>query len=145
MSTHNRTARDCIAAHVRSSRAGLTSRGGRGPGRYGLDAGWRSSAAQRPIGWRFGRLPGSAEVTSIAGRCRGQLGGSDLPIELVTLPAKIVRASYTWASDDHWVAFLTQASGGPSNADFVVSAAGAIPKSMEEPGVRYFVPKPFAC
>ena len=54
------------------------------------------------------------------------------PIELVTLPATVVRGSYTWAPDGHWVAFLTQASGGPGSAEFVAlcavdtSAGGAV-------------------
>jgi hypothetical protein len=45
------------------------------------------------------------------------------PIELVTLPARVLRGSYTWAPDGDWVAFLTQANGGPSNADFVALCA----------------------
>jgi len=46
-----------------------------------------------------------------------------LSIALVTLPATVVRGSYTWAPDRHWVAFLTQASGGPGSADFVALCA----------------------
>jgi hypothetical protein len=45
------------------------------------------------------------------------------PTELVTLPATVVPGSYTWAPDGHWVAFLTQASGGPGSADFVALCA----------------------
>ena len=54
------------------------------------------------------------------------------PIELAILPARMVRGSYTWAPDGHWVAFLTQANGGPGSADFVAlcavdtSAGGAV-------------------
>jgi len=38
----------------------------------------------------------------------GNQVSSPTAMELVTLPAKVVRGSYTWAPDGHWVAFLTQ-------------------------------------
>src|SRR5207244_8676926 len=53
--------------------------------------------------------------------------GSDdsLPpaVELVTLPAKIVPGSYTWAPDGHWVAFLTEASSGSGTSNFLAICA----------------------
>lgn len=54
------------------------------------------------------------------------------PVELLTLPAEVVAASYSWAPDGNWVAFLTQATSGPGGTEFValcaldISAGGAI-------------------
>jgi hypothetical protein len=45
------------------------------------------------------------------------------PVELVTLPATVVRGSYTWAADGRWAAFLTRSDGGPGNSGFVALCA----------------------
>jgi len=59
------------------------------------------------------------------------------PIELVTLPARVVRGSYTWAPDGHWAALLSQASGGPGGADFVALCAVDTSGGGAVSGFRY--------
>jgi len=59
------------------------------------------------------------------------------PVELMTLPAEVVAGSYTWASDGHWVAFLTQAPTGSGGNVFVALCAIDTSAGGEIAGFRY--------
>ncbi len=67
----------------------------------------------------------------------GNQVSSSSAMELVTLPATVVRGSYTWAPDGHWVAFLTQASSGPGSADFLALCAVDTTAGGAVTGFRY--------
>lgn len=59
------------------------------------------------------------------------------PVELLTLPADIVSASYTWAPDGHWVAFLTRAGSGYTSSNFTALCALDISAAGDVSGFRY--------
>jgi hypothetical protein len=85
------------------------------------------------------RLAGLAGEYSAASRSRlilvdptSEVPGHEQTSELLTLPAEIVKGSFTWAPDGKWVAFLTGASRGSGGNKFVsvcaldTSASGAV-------------------
>ncbi len=59
------------------------------------------------------------------------------PTELLMLPADIVPASYSWAPDGHWVAFLTRATTGSGGTEFMGLCALDINAAGDVAGFRY--------
>ncbi|MGI9148741.1 MAG: PEGA domain-containing protein [Chloroflexota bacterium] len=60
-----------------------------------------------------------------------------IPVELVVLPAEVVPRSYSWASDGHWVAFLSAASAGSGSGSFVALCAVDTSANGAVDGFRY--------
>jgi hypothetical protein len=57
--------------------------------------------------------------------------------ELLTLPAEVVAGSYSWATDGHWVAFLTKAPNGSGSTNFTALCALDINADGDVAGFRY--------
>jgi hypothetical protein len=90
------------------------------------------------------RLVGLANGPPSASRSRVLLvdagladGQQAAPVELLRLPAEVVRGSYNWAPDGNWVAFLTRVSSGVGGTDFVALCALDISKGGDVSGFRY--------